>query len=535
MKTLTKLLYVEVDEEVTDLVDRLRALQDEQAVTFVVPERARSLQSPMSFRLLKRYADAYGKHVNLITPDPRLQALALESGFSAYPSLSAYDAGSEVHRPQPPAGEGIEGQASTVAVVSPAVPQAPPRAQAPQTRTAEVVSAAPKPRPAQAPPRGGGPRPPTDRRLIYIGGAALALLALVAAVLFVPSADVRITVAGTPLKSDMQLIGMPNPVAGTIDHFATDVITSTQTQTAQGTATGQKQIPAIAASGSVTFTSRCDGLLCSSGTIRKGTFVDSTSGQRYSTTAAANLPYGGTAQAPIQAVNAGAAGNTDKGTVTIVEDKQLAGDVTVTNPNPIGGGADQRVATVIQQSDLDAVKQSLSSQLNPKLQDDLNSQAKGKHLVSPDQPKVDVSTDHQLGDETANFNMTMTLTGTGVIFDSGAVDKLLQDALKRKVPVGSELTADKPKLTYDVAQATSDGNVTLNGHASGYTVIVFSKPAIRSHITGRSPSSARAFMQGLPNVVDVTLRQDPFALPWLPFFSSHITIRIEEVSGTGTA
>src|SRR5579864_2509438 len=253
MKTLTKLLYVEVDEEVTDLVDRLRGLQDEQAVTFVVPERARSLQSPMSFRLLKRYADAYGKHVNLITPDPRLQALALESGFSAYPNLSAYDSGGEVHRPQGQAGEGVEEQAAAVAVVSPAIPPAAPLAEARQTRTAEVLSPAPRPRPAQAPPYGGGPHAPTDRRLFYVGGAALALLALLAAILLVPSADVRITVAGTPLKADMPLIGMPNPVAGTIDHFATQVITSTQTATLQGTATGQKQIPAIAATGSVTF------------------------------------------------------------------------------------------------------------------------------------------------------------------------------------------------------------------------------------------------------------------------------------------
>ncbi|TMD14834.1 MAG: hypothetical protein E6J00_04550 [Chloroflexi bacterium] len=193
------------------------------------------------------------------------------------------------------------------------------------------------------------------------------------------------------------------------------------------------------------------------------------------------------------------------------------------------------MATVIQQSDLDAVKQALSSQLNPKLQDDLNSQAKGKHLVAPDQPKVDVSTDHQVGEEIANFNMTMTLNATGVVFDNAAVSRLLREALKRKVQVGSELTSDQPKTTYDVAQATSDGSVTLNGHASGYTVIVFSQPAIRAHIKGRSPSSARSFLQGLPNVVDVTLRQDPIALPWLPFFSSHITIRIEEVSGTGSA
>src|SRR5438874_804620 len=261
MKTLTKLLYVEVDEEVTDLVDRLRGLADEEAVTFVVPERARSLQSPMSFRLLKRYADAYGKHVNLISPDPRLQSLALESGFSAFPSLAAYDSGGEVHRPQRGAGEERQDVVSvaTVAasVAGPAV--LPSRV----VRTAEVLSAAPQPRPTQPAAGGRPPVRPRDRRLYYVGGAALALLFLVLATLFVPSADVRVTVAGTPLKTDMQLIGMPNPVAGTIDHFPTTVISSTQTQTAQGTATSQKQIPAIAATGSVVFKYRC--FICASG------------------------------------------------------------------------------------------------------------------------------------------------------------------------------------------------------------------------------------------------------------------------------
>src|SRR5258708_22293822 len=99
VKTLAKLLYVEADEEITDLVDRLRDLSLEDEVTFVVPERARALQSAMSFRLLKRYADSYGKKVNLVSGDARLQAMALEAGFIAYPTLAAYDSGTELPQP----------------------------------------------------------------------------------------------------------------------------------------------------------------------------------------------------------------------------------------------------------------------------------------------------------------------------------------------------------------------------------------------------------------------------------------------------
>ncbi|HYY46493.1 MAG TPA: hypothetical protein VE951_05495 [Candidatus Angelobacter sp.] len=115
MKTLAKLLYVEADEEITDLVDRLRDLSLEDEVTFVVPDRARALQSAMSFRLLKRYADSYGKRVNLVSSDPRLQAMSLEAGFTAYPSMEAYDRGTQVHQPE---------AVDPLAAVAPAAPTA---------------------------------------------------------------------------------------------------------------------------------------------------------------------------------------------------------------------------------------------------------------------------------------------------------------------------------------------------------------------------------------------------------------------------
>src|SRR3977135_3913464 len=154
MKTLAKLLYVEADEEITDLVDRLRDLSLEEEVTFVVPERARARQSAMSFRLLKRYADSYGKRVNLVSGDPRLQAMALEAGFTAYPSLAAYDRGTEVHSPEPvgePATTAMAASPAAPAVAVSAAPQS-PQAPTPQRgvatldrpREASVISSPPK-------------------------------------------------------------------------------------------------------------------------------------------------------------------------------------------------------------------------------------------------------------------------------------------------------------------------------------------------------------------------------------------------------
>src|SRR5258708_17503082 len=147
--TLAKLLYVEADEEITDLVDRLRDRSLEDEVTFVVPDRARALQSPMSFRLLKRYADSYGKRVNLVSGDPRLREMSLETGFTAYPSLAAYDRGAEA----PTAGtvrepSGASGGPIVVAPAAATAPRTTTQASAPErgvatldrTREASVIS-----------------------------------------------------------------------------------------------------------------------------------------------------------------------------------------------------------------------------------------------------------------------------------------------------------------------------------------------------------------------------------------------------------
>jgi len=216
VKTLAKLLYVEADEEITDLVDRLRDLSLEDEVTFVVPERARALQSAMSFRLLKRYADSYGKRVNLVSGDPRLQAMSLEAGFTAYPNLAAYDRGGEVHRPELP-GEPISTGATTIASAAPPVaPAAPPISQAiasqrgvatmDRPRETSVLSAPPKQQaPAARKPAPAGPSLGSYRPYL-IGAAVLAVVGLLVGILYLPTATATVFVQGTPIKADVTLL-----------------------------------------------------------------------------------------------------------------------------------------------------------------------------------------------------------------------------------------------------------------------------------------------------------------------------------------
>jgi hypothetical protein len=113
---------------------------------------------------------------------------------------------------------------------------------------------------------------------------------------------------------------------------------------------------------------------------------------------------------------------------------------------------------------------------------------------------------------------------------------MLRGFLQRKVPQGSQLTSNGTTLKYDEpTDATVDGHVTLSGHLAGFYTPIFVETNIRSHLKGMSPSKGRAFLQSLRNVVDARVTQSPFGLPWLPLFSSRITLKIQEVSSSSAS
>ena len=546
MKTLAKLLYVEADEEITDLVDRLRDLSLEDEVTFVVPERARALQSAMSFRLLKRYADSYGKRVNLVSGDPRLQAMALEAGFIAYPSLAAYDGGTEVHQP----GALAESQALATATAPPA-----PAAIATNVQAGSPVTGGPRgvatlDRPREAAVVSGTPRkapPPPSRpvssgpplrsyRPYLIAAGVLVVLGLIAGILYLPTASATLLVSGTAIKQDVTLLGAPGAASGSGNQFATQAFHAEESQNLPGTPTGQKQIDAVKATGQVVFTYYCSGFFCPSGSVSvgSGTDVSTADGKHYVTQKSISIPAPrGTGSAPVTAVSSGAGSNTDRHTIRNIPGSQ-SDYLSVDNTDAITNGVDARTATIIQQSDLDSIRDAYSRDAVPRITDQLNGKAQGLKLVLVGQGvQATVTSDHKVGEEVTGMTVTVKVAGNGVAFDEKVIKQMLKAALERKISQGSQLTTNVT-TTYEAIDATADGHVTLNGHASGFYTPVFLQSAIRGHLKGMSPTKAHAFLQSLPNVVDARVTQSPYGLPWLPLFSSRITLKIQEVSTSST-
>src|ERR1700716_819528 len=95
----TNPIYVETEEEIPEVVERLRRFNGEDTM-LVLPMRSRLGQSRFNFQLLRNYAARMRNRVTVVCDDPAVQKMASESGFRVFGAIG-------------PDGEGIaaEGQA----------------------------------------------------------------------------------------------------------------------------------------------------------------------------------------------------------------------------------------------------------------------------------------------------------------------------------------------------------------------------------------------------------------------------------------
>ena len=83
-----KAVYIESDEEVTSVIDRLHALE-EKRIALVVPAGAVLLASNVNIRLLKEESEDLDKDIAIVTTDPAGRTVASQVGFTVYETLGA--------------------------------------------------------------------------------------------------------------------------------------------------------------------------------------------------------------------------------------------------------------------------------------------------------------------------------------------------------------------------------------------------------------------------------------------------------------
>jgi len=496
-------IYVETEEEIPELVERLRRY-DGNDTMLVLPLRSRIGQSRFNFQLLRNYAAGMGKRVTVVCDDPAVQKMASESGFAVFGSVGTQ-------------GEGI-----------PSVPEVDP----PPPRWWQRDRAAPSTHIGIAAPTRLITKNATELRpgrfLLYVAAAALLVVGLFAAVVYVPSASVTLLAQAQPFSQKaVEIQAQPGKPP-----IRVRAVTITRSESQGFKTTGSIRVLLAPSIGVVVYTNnldapQCPGPNCGSPglVVLYGQRLMNTNGIEFvQTSRSVVVPWKGTATARVMATTRGSAGNVGSGTINVIEGNNY--DLTVTNPQATGGGADASNTPIETVADFDAARAVLEQELRQSIAQQISAAKKAGETLSETliYGAPQFSTDHQPSDKVAVFNATMSLQGEGDFYVDSDVHKAFENYLALRVPNDQQLLTDGPiQVDYRILSATKGGQLVFLGDAAAFIAPKLDMDKIRAEVVGRPLSQARFYLQTL-NVRSVSIKEQPLTLPLMPLLGDRISI-----------
>src|SRR6266508_4928401 len=338
----TNPIYVETEEEIPELVERLRRYHGEDTMV-VLPMRSRIGQSRFNFQLLRNYSARLGKRVTVVCDDPAVQKMASDSGFPVFGAVGAHGEGvpSEVEAPPPVRKWWQRRQTAPSTHVGIAAP----------TRLLTKTATELKP----------------GRFLLYVTAITLILVGLFATAVFVPSASVTLVAQAQPfVQKDVEIQAQPGKPP-----IKVRSVTISKSNSQGFKVTGLITVPLAPATGQVVYTN--DISAPKAGQINYGSpgiivprnqYLKPTNGlEFFQVSPDVIVPWNGTARANIVAVIPGSVGNVGNDTITQIEHNPYD-RLSVTNPQATGGGTDPSSTPQMTVSDFDAARAQLEQSLH---------------------------------------------------------------------------------------------------------------------------------------------------------------------------
>lgn len=549
-------LYVDVSDEVTTVIERLKAAPDTE-VSLVVPKGAVLLQSIVNLKLIRKAAREAGKELTLITTDRIGRNLAAQVGIANLSHLDSSGAtgstaetesdvvgGITIHRyydeeesaatavepqavepivPIPPVTEPlIEDEAGPISVrsfatladpsgieiIKPTVPTIPTIAV-----TADLDAST------------------TPRRHLTIPFIALLLLLLIGAgtvgAYYYPKTIITVSVPGKAwTKTYLSQAGVSKPLDST-HLIVASFISTTQNESLTVQATGTKDI-GTPAHGTATLSYIQDS---SPQEVPAGTVL-SANGIAFTTDAPVTVPgakvvnatpTAGTDTVAVTSSVAGIGGNMSGVPATVSGYKLYAQIQSST------GGTSQQVP-VITQTDIANGKQ--------QLQDKLQAEATGVLAKDPANhpPVMDTSKTDSFsfssfvattpaGSQTASDILTATGTLKRLVYDPTQLDVAVKQQAINDAAGLANLKIESQVQNVDL----TNGVISLSSTASGIIVPEVDTNLIRTQTVGKSVDNATSLIKGIVSGASVSFVQSPawWPLKRVPYSDKYVSVHIQ--------
>jgi hypothetical protein len=448
---------------------RLDEVSDRRVV-LLLPWDADFLSRELDFDLLRRDARRRGLEVAIVSPDPERRQLARGCGFTAFATLEDAQATERWngHKPEelvPPPQHWWE----------PGVDLKRKRKRAQPTWLSWVEQ--------------GVRFAAFFLVVIVLAGSAYAIIPR-AEVTLVPSGrtiSVTVPVSVDPEIESVQQFGAE--VGGRVPsrRVGLEVEGSAEVET-----TGTANVTAGRATGEVLFTS----LLSQDYVVPAGTVVRTSSTSypiRFRTTADVVVPADGQATAPIEALDA-RTGNVGALQINRVEG-MVASAVRVINPEPTTG-AEPKEVPVVTQADYDRVRERLTQELLNEAHYELHRLLEENEFLPRQSLRVESvpkkAYTHFIGEEAETVGLNMRLLVSGQAVDTGNLQSVAYQALRRRLPSGYHLIDADFEIGTVTEEDDGPGWFTVSVAGSGYAAAKVNVDAAVEAIRGKPIPDARA-------------------------------------------
>jgi len=586
---MDEFLYLEADEEITSVIDKLKGLEN-NSIGLVVPKGSTIAQSLVSLKLLQKEATRLHKDIAIVTGDEVGRNLAAQLGLTVYAdvrsrtplaspaakkeavgepieidmskgeqaepdetqretthedfpqkfSVHRYD---EEHRAEEPKKvEPVKEKLKEVApeITAKAVPEEEVFRHHVVGDEPDVTDVSERVEMEAARPmipQGHGAVKPQSRRrnpkplIFFIGSIIILLLVLVGVDLAVAKLEVKLSVVADVIEKDITVSAERDKTAD----YENGIISATQVQKEEAVektiaATGEKEA-GEAARGSLTFKNE-SGV---EETVAAGTTVESAGGVEFTLDAEIKVPKAelnsagdkvlGQVTGAVMAKTPGSAGNLPASTTYVISGKSKLSATGATT-----GGVTKKVK-VVSKSDLESARDKLKEEKTVEINSSLT-QNKGD-IFFPEAALVelnDFSSDKSAGDEADQFVAKGKVKYTNLVFKESEFQQAVVKQTEKTLPADKGLLLTEGDIISPTLESSdiNIGKITTKGKLKSHIGPKIDIPALTKSWRLKSIKKVRDSASQINDVTVDTVELSPqYALPIAPYFTKNIKITLE--------
>jgi hypothetical protein len=527
-----KTIYLEADEEITSVIDKIRKTEFSDIV-LMVPKGASISQSVVNLKLIKRQAETLNKVLSIVTGDKVLRNLAEKVGIAAAAAVGGLSAAETVLAAAPVAtndssplvttDEVIIDKKTAPIVVTKNEPGELTISEADDLEDEEGENFQEEGQEPEAAPKSLMPKFPWLKVLLFAGIPLLALL--LAAYIYLPRA-----------KAIVYMKSEGKPVSVNIGGEKTAKLDTEKavipTQVIEVLKEGSKKYPASGKKDAGTkATGKLEIYLSSGKTARTWTAgtriqLGSDSSLIYLTNTSVSLTPSSIAQVNVTAQNPGEKYNASSGkTFSAVNDPEP----TITSSAAISGGTTKQV-TVVTQGDINSAKDSLSKDTTTEATAEFSSQTNGQKVID-DTKKTEVvsaTASPAVDEEATDFTMTVKVSVRAVTLNAKDLVEIVKAEVNRQLGVTRQIIDDgSGKLEFRVDNADLEtGKVTGTITTTAYVANKLEQDKVKAELTGLNNTQASNYLMSLDGVESSKLEYFPPFLKSFPRIKNNIILTI---------